>query len=117
VAGTVVPLALLVAAVAAADVAGARSPWRSAWAVRLGELSFAFYLVHQLVLRLLVRVFGTGHPPAAGIGIAVLALGLALAGSWLLHEGVENPALRLLLRRRSQPGRTPVRHDRTTAKE
>ncbi|PRY32051.1 acyltransferase family protein [Pseudosporangium ferrugineum] len=103
VAATVIPLALLVAAVAAADVAGTPSPWRSSRWVRLGELSYAFYLVHQLVLRLVVHVAGTGHPAAAGLGIALVSLALALAGSWLLHEGVENPAIRLLLRRRTPP--------------
>ena len=117
VAGTVVPLALLVAAAAAADVAGRPSPWRSATAVRLGELSYAFYLVHQLVLRLVEHVLGTGHNALTGAAVAVLALALALAASWVLYEAVEQPALRLLLRRRPAPPEPHAEHHRTAAKE
>jgi peptidoglycan/LPS O-acetylase OafA/YrhL len=99
VAGTVIPLAFLVAAAAATDVAGGPSPWRSAVAVRLGELSYAFYLVHQLVLRLVVHKFGVEHNAVTGLAVALFALVLALIASWILYEGVEKQALRILLRR------------------
>ncbi len=100
IAGTAAPLALLVAAVGAADAAGRRTPWAAGWAVRLGEISFAFYLVHLLVLRLFIRATGIDHPAPIGVAMALGALALATAGSWLLHRGVELPGVRLFGGRR-----------------
>jgi peptidoglycan/LPS O-acetylase OafA/YrhL len=111
VAGTAVPFALLVAAAGAADAAGRRTPWAGRWAVRLGELSFAFYLVHLLAIRLIVRVAGVDHPTVAAVGLALAALALAVAGSWLLYRCVELPGMRLLGGRRSR--RVPARQVRT----
>ncbi|XVS66751.1 acyltransferase family protein [Actinosynnema sp. CA-299493] len=98
VAGTVVPLALLIPAAATADLTGSRSPWRGRTAVFLGEISFAFYLVHQVVMRL-AEAFGphdVGLGGATGVAVALLACSLVLA--WLLHRLVERPAQRRLLR-------------------
>ncbi|PSL53729.1 peptidoglycan/LPS O-acetylase OafA/YrhL [Saccharothrix carnea] len=99
VAGTVVPLALLIPAAAMADITGARSPWRNRVAVFLGELSFAFYLVHQAVMRVAEGRHGVGLPTAIGISVALLVGSLVPA--WLLHRLVERPAQRLLLRPRA----------------
>jgi peptidoglycan/LPS O-acetylase OafA/YrhL len=113
VAGTAVPLALLIAAVGAADAAGRPTLWRSRTMVWLGEVSFAFYLVHQLVLRLVVKLADPTHSVLVGAGLAVAALALALLGSWLLHRCVELPGMRLLgPRRKAVPVRAeavPVR--------
>ncbi|MFE9747533.1 acyltransferase family protein [Saccharothrix saharensis] len=98
VAGTVVPLALLIPAVATADLTGSWSPWRHRAAVFLGEVSFAFYLVHQVVLRA-VEAFGPQDATlAAAIGLSAAALGVSLVLAWLLHRLVERPAQRRLLR-------------------
>ncbi|MFE2753288.1 acyltransferase family protein, partial [Actinosynnema sp. NPDC059335] len=98
VAGTVVPLALLIPAVAVADVTGARSPFRNRTAVLLGEVSFAFYLVHQVVMRVaeVARPHDLGLAGAVGIAGALLVASLVAA--WLLHRLVERPAQRRLLR-------------------
>jgi peptidoglycan/LPS O-acetylase OafA/YrhL len=96
VAGTAVPLALLVASVGAADVDGRGTPWGNRWAVLLGEISYAFYLVHQIVLRVLVQETGTGHQPLVGLGLALVALAVAVAGSWLLYRCVELPGMALI---------------------
>ncbi|MFE9450078.1 acyltransferase family protein [Streptomyces sp. NPDC006739] len=100
---TVIPFALLIATVAVADVEGRRSVWRSRWAVWLGEVSFAFYLVHQSVIVDLMRgLDAQGSAPAKAwtLTAASLALSVALAG--LLHRFVEVPAMRRLGRRRTR---------------
>jgi peptidoglycan/LPS O-acetylase OafA/YrhL len=96
VACTAVPLALLVAAVGASDAAERPTPWRSPWLVRLGELAFAFYLVHDLAIRLVVRVAGTGGSVGMGVSVALIAFALAFATSVVLYRLVEVPGARLL---------------------
>ena len=61
------------------------------WWVKLGQVSFAFYLVHVIVMRALEWRLG-----ATGVW-APFALSLGLA--FLLHEGVEIPMRRRLLAR------------------
>ncbi|MGW4113593.1 acyltransferase family protein [Actinosynnema sp. NPDC004786] len=98
VAGTVVPLALLIPAVAVADVTGARSPFRNRTAVLLGEVSFAFYLVHQVVMRVAEAARPHDLGLVGAVGIAGALLVASLAAAWLLHRLVERPAQRRLLR-------------------
>ncbi len=106
VAATAVPLALLIAAVAASDAEGRVTFLRKRWAVFLGEISFAFYLVHHLCLRLLAKATGNDLPLLAEVGLALFALALTTALSWLLYRFVEVPAMRRFGR--------PPRHARTT---
>ncbi|MGC4767521.1 acyltransferase family protein [Micromonospora sp. DT44] len=106
---------LVITAAADADVRDRRSPWRSRPLVWLGEVSFAFYLVHVLVMTSVLRLsgdWGTGfrgwRGPAVVLGF--LLVNLVLAG--LLHRWVETPMMRRLAPRR--PGRPPlVPHQRT----
>ncbi|WBB69901.1 acyltransferase family protein [Micromonospora sp. WMMD812] len=97
---------LVIAAAADADVRGLRSPWRSRTMVWLGEVSFAFYLVHVFVMMTVLRLtgdWGGGLPgwwgPAVVLGF--LLLNLLLAG--VLHRYVETPMMRRLAPRRSRP--------------
>jgi peptidoglycan/LPS O-acetylase OafA/YrhL len=94
--------ALLIPAGARADLSGAPSLWRHPALVRLGELSFSFYMIHLLAIRAGERLFHAYYPhlpalPALAATGAALAASLALA--WLLYEAVERPGRRLLLRR------------------
>ncbi|MFG1845179.1 acyltransferase family protein [Micromonospora carbonacea] len=96
---------LVIVAAADADVRGARTPWRSRPMVWLGEVSFAFYLVHVFVMITVLRLadrLGTGLPgwwgPLAAVGFLLVNLGLAA----LLHRWVEMP-----LTRRLGPPRRP----------
>ncbi|MEV7427510.1 MULTISPECIES: acyltransferase family protein [unclassified Streptomyces] len=95
VAVTVVPLALVLLGTAGADLRGVRSPLRHPVAVRLGELSFALYMCHLLVIdhgcRLLGCARATGTAVRAVDTAVLLAVSLALA--WLLHTLVERPLM------------------------
>ncbi|MEV4119892.1 acyltransferase [Micromonospora sp. NPDC049645] len=110
---------LVIAAAADADVRGRRSPWRSRPLVWLGEVSFAFYLVHVLVMTSVLRWsgdWGTGFTgwrgPAVVLGF--LLVNLVLAG--LLHRFVETPMMRRLAPRR--PARpAPVPRQRTAGSQ
>jgi peptidoglycan/LPS O-acetylase OafA/YrhL len=99
---TVVGFALLIPAAAVADLRGLPSLWRGRRLVRLGELSFAFYMVHLLVLRAGTNVIGLKprYDLAEGLAVTAVAFAVSLGLSWVLYETVEGPARRLLLRRR-----------------
>jgi peptidoglycan/LPS O-acetylase OafA/YrhL len=100
---TVIPFAVLIAAVAEADCAGRRSVWRSRTAVWLGEISFAFYLIHQSVILDLMRGLGAqGSSPAVGGALAVFSLVLAVALAAGMHRFVEAPLVRRFSSRRGR---------------
>jgi peptidoglycan/LPS O-acetylase OafA/YrhL len=97
---TIVGFALLIPAAAMADPSGRASFWRRPAMVRLGELSFSFYMVHLLVIRLvccvapgLVRI---GDLSEFFVVAGIFAVSLALA--WALYSYVETPCRRLLTR-------------------
>ncbi|MGW4736514.1 acyltransferase family protein [Streptomyces shenzhenensis] len=96
---TIAGFALLIPAAAVADLRGLPSLWRRPRLVRLGELSFAFYMVHLLVLRAGTNVLGLSPQfgVAAGLAVTAVAFALSLGLSWVLYEKVERPAQRLLL--------------------
>ena len=99
VACTVIGITCLIAAVALADIKGEPSPWRSRRAVQLGELSFAFYMIHLFIMRTGEYVF-RAHPHEGWFfgSIATLAsFTISLTAAWLLHHSVEIPLRRLIL--------------------
>jgi peptidoglycan/LPS O-acetylase OafA/YrhL len=104
VAGTVVPLALLIPAVAVRDLRGGRSVLRARAAVWLGEVSFAFYLVHQLVIRFVNRALGSRTwSDLEGMLLALTMLALAITAAWTLYRFVERPMMARLAGRRLKP--------------
>ncbi|MFF8958295.1 acyltransferase family protein [Streptomyces sp. NPDC014894] len=108
---TVVPIGLLVAAVARRDAAGRGSFLARPALVRLGEWSFAFYLVHRLLLQHGHRLLGEGRTWSTPAAVALLAAAFALSLliSWALHTLVERPAMRLLGgSRRTAPPERPA---------
>ena len=90
----VVPFAVLIVAAANSDLRGSASWLRARWLVKLGEWSFAFYLLHQMVLRVLAVTTLGGHP--AGVAFAVEALLVATVLSAALFTFVERPLDRWL---------------------
>jgi peptidoglycan/LPS O-acetylase OafA/YrhL len=98
----VVPLALLIATAASSDIEGRPSLFARPWFVKLGEWSFALYLVHTFGYQaaehaLGERRLGLLEGGALGVGLAIAALVAAA----LLHELWEKPWERRL---RGAPG-------------
>lgn len=96
---TVAGFTLIVSALARADLDGRKSMFSAAPVRWLGEVSFAFYLVHLLVLQWFAAVLPpSDHTLATAGPRALLALGVALTVAAALHHGLELPARTLLLR-------------------
>lgn len=93
-----VACAIAIVAVATGHLLGRRSLFADRIQVRLGEWSFAFYLIHATVMYAALHLW-----PAQPVGwsnvvpaTAVLVVGVALAG--MLHQVVERPLERRLRR-------------------
>ncbi|MFC4518281.1 acyltransferase family protein [Streptomyces ehimensis] len=99
VAPTALPVALLIAASAVADVKGTRSVFTGRTMLWLGEVSFAFYMVHFLVLSHGPMRLATAPPTGrhwdtpVALGLMAVSLGLSLLLGWLLYKLVEVPAM------------------------
>jgi peptidoglycan/LPS O-acetylase OafA/YrhL len=113
-----VPICVLVCAAAGSDLRAERSVLNRPAAVRLGEISFGFYLCQGVVLFHGRLRFLGGHtfatPTAAALTLALLAA--ALAAGTALHRLVELPAMRHLARprpapERPEPGKNPAEAD------
>ncbi|KJY33608.1 acyltransferase [Streptomyces sp. NRRL S-495] len=102
---TVVPIALLVASAAIADRDGRFTPFRNRAMTWLGEISFAFYLLHFVVLTEMRDLLGTKlYSTPEGIGLLLLAIGVTVLLSWILYRLVEAP----ITKRFSSPRRRPA---------
>ena len=109
-AACVVPLALVVPAVAVADLQGRPSPLRGRVMVRLGELSFAFYLMQAVVLVGGTRLLGAHQPysTTTGLALSLLAFAVILTLAQLLHVCVEAPAMKRWSKPRGTATPAPV---------
>ncbi|MEV6977080.1 acyltransferase [Kitasatospora sp. NPDC093806] len=107
-AATIVPVCGLILSAAAADRDGRRSWLRRPALVRLGEASFAFYVVHWPVVMITHWALGGGRwsTPAA-MAATALFLALALLAARLLHRYVELPAMRRFARPRGPAPSNP----------
>lgn len=88
--------AAVICAAARADVDGRRTGLSGPWMIRLGHWSFAWYLIHEIVLR--AAVFHWGKP-APGSDTLVFWTGILLvsiASAALAYHCVERPAERWL---------------------
>lgn len=104
-ASTVGSLAVLVHATAELDLRGKSSLLRTAPLVFLGEISYAMYLVHLLVLGLMFM--GLTHLGWSRLAAILAALPVIFLLSWLVYAGVERPCMRRFssprARRRERP--------------
>ena len=85
----------MIAAAAASDLKHKASSLSSNIIVRLGQWSFALYLVHELVIRL-VRPLVDGSPAGTVFIASALVIAASVLLSGALHELVERPAERRL---------------------
>lgn len=60
------------------------------WVRKIGVLSYAFYLVHSLILALLKT-----HAPISKLAQGVIAFVLSLLLAWLMHAWIEKPCAKL----------------------
>ena len=115
VAVTVIPFCLLIVAYAQRDVAAPRGTfWSSRSLVFLGDISFCFYLVHQLVLRVFTAEAGPEWIAAStgvrSLKVLALVLAVSLLAAWALHALVEKPMEKVLKGKgsRSRPAEPPA---------
>lgn len=101
------PMGLMIAAGARLDIAHRRTWLATRPMIWLGEVSFAFYMVHFLVLDYVHRLLGGASfstPVAVAVVVLVFAVTLVLA--WGLHSCVERPIMRRFARSRPHAGRS-----------
>ncbi|GGJ51443.1 acyltransferase family protein [Streptomyces brasiliensis] len=100
----IVPIVLLIAATATADIEGRFTLFRNRTMVWLGEISFAFYLLHYIALSTLRKELGQEmYSTAATLSmLAATAAGTVLV-SWVLYRLVEAPLVRRFGRARRTP--------------
>ncbi|WP_078568622.1 acyltransferase family protein [Streptomyces auratus] len=98
-----VPCALMIAAGAQADASSRPTLFRRRAMVWLGEVSFAFYLLHFIVLseaRNLLGIRLESGPATVAFTIAECAGSVLI--SWAMYAWVEKPLVRLLSRKRAK---------------
>ncbi|MEV8636017.1 acyltransferase [Streptosporangium sp. NPDC051023] len=117
------PMALLIGALATADLKGDATPLSSKPMVRLGDMSYAFYLLHIPVIFAVHAAFAGEWVGYAnkytreqwGTGVAILFIAglyvLCWFLSWLLYTRVEVP----IIRRWSMPRARPSAPERQRA--
>ncbi|MGW8765243.1 acyltransferase family protein [Streptomyces sp. NPDC055815] len=100
-----IPAVMLIAAAAVADRDGRFTLFRSRAMVWLGNVSFAFYLLHFIVLAWFRKLLGTEmYGTATGIAIIAGEAVVTLLASWALYALVEKPLTRRFSRPRQQAG-------------
>ncbi|MFE3514221.1 acyltransferase family protein [Streptomyces sp. NPDC059166] len=94
--------ALLVAAAATADLEGRRTGLGGPWMIRLGHWSFAWYLFHEIVIRVFLGHLGRPDSQAGVLMVWLAVLAISLTVAAMAYQWVEHPMERLL--RRLGPG-------------
>lgn len=90
------PFVILLIVAANSDIRGSRSLLTRPWVVYGGEISYCFYLVHELIIVNLHHLMGQWP----GWQEALIALTVAILAAAALHHSVERPCQRLLISRR-----------------
>jgi peptidoglycan/LPS O-acetylase OafA/YrhL len=86
------------------ELEGGARALRSPTLVKLGEWSFAFYMVHALVIRVVAWALGLPTPGYMPLWSIVPTFLVSLLAAWAAHRFVEAPMERLLRAKRPQVG-------------
>ncbi|OCC07230.1 acyltransferase [Streptomyces sp. PTY087I2] len=110
VAAMIIPVALFAGSLAAADIAGRKSLLATRPMQWLGDISFAFFLVHWPVIMFFAKVFGQQRMYSVSefIAVALLDLTVSIILAWLLTIGVERPLVQLLSGPRGRTEQPPT---------
>jgi peptidoglycan/LPS O-acetylase OafA/YrhL len=101
---TIVPIGVLIAEIAVADVERRRTGLRNRVMVWLGEVSFGFYLCQGITIFYLRSLFGgTRFGTPVAILVIIGCFAVTLLCGWLLHSCVEQPMMRRWSRSRRSP--------------
>jgi peptidoglycan/LPS O-acetylase OafA/YrhL len=90
--------AVLIASTATADLAGLPGILQCPWVVYAGKVSFAFYLVHDPLLDLLLTFLTPFPSRASGVAYTLGAAAVSFAVAAVVHHLVERPAQRTVVR-------------------
>ncbi|MER3382879.1 acyltransferase family protein [Pectobacterium aroidearum] len=100
---TLIPLVLLIGSLAVSDLQGKRSFLHAKPMQWLGSISFCFYLIHFLVLRLLNEWTDGNQYDAIDAALLIIAAGaVSLIAGWLLYQFIEQPVENLLTAKKKQ---------------
>ncbi|MEV6107243.1 acyltransferase [Streptomyces sp. NPDC051940] len=88
--------AALICTAATADLQRRRTLLGGPWMIRLGHWSFAWYLIHEVVIRAVVHVSGKPVSGYATAGHWLLIVAVSLTAAGLAYEYVERPLERWL---------------------
>ena len=97
------PMTLVIATLAARDIAGKTGWIGSETSVLLGNISFAFYIVQFPVMVAVQRYILAGHELGFGVwaGAAALCFVVSVALSWVVYTFVDAPLMRAVSGRRA----------------
>lgn len=99
----VVPVAAVVATLAARDLDGVRGLNSTRPMVWLGQISYAFYMIQFPVMVVITRLFigGNAFDFAGWLFWALVSLVVSIAAAQLIYSGVDQPLMRRFARRRA----------------
>jgi peptidoglycan/LPS O-acetylase OafA/YrhL len=106
---TLLPIALLVAAIAVADLRGTASVLRGRLITQFGDVSFAFYLMQAPMLMYCTRYLNPHKPYdiTAGLALVLFEWVVIMALAQVMHACVEMPMMRRFSRPRGAVGPRP----------